>query len=218
MRFISKTLLSLSLVLSLGTQNALAEVYVWEAEDGQVSVSFPDRWARLHNQKPSDLLTVKAPGDNSYAMCKISAREDGRFKIYPRRFESAIHKLNFSKAMWEDYYQGQDNTIFHDVRDDAQLSYGYATYARVSFETAVGPKMQKRGLAFASLFDNKLYIVECSAEKDAYEKWHNSFMSFIKAVTFPHNTNLALTGYYKNFLDDCLFKVEAPDFVDDYHY
>jgi hypothetical protein len=163
-------------------------------------------------------LTVKAPGDHDYATCVISAKQDERFKIYPIHYSGALQRENYSKDMWEDYYNGQTSTVYHLVKDDAGLDEGFASMASVSYETAVGPRMVKRAIAFASLYGNTLYGVECSAEESAYGRWHDQFMSFVKAVDFKRTTNNALSGYYRDFIEDGSLLIKGQNFLDDtYH-
>ena len=90
--------------------------------------------------------------------------------------------------------------------------------ANVLYETQDGPKMMKRAIAFARLYNNVLYTVECSAEESVYEKWHNSFLSFIKSVNLEAHTNFAVEGYYRSFLDDCLLKIKGETVLDDTYY
>jgi hypothetical protein len=218
MRLFSKAVLSVSVILGLGVSNAQASVFVWDSPDANVSVSFGDDWARVHNQKPHDLLTVKAPGDHDYATCVISATQDERFKIYPAHYDAAIQRENFSKTMWENYYNGQTSTVYHLIKDDAGLGDGFASMASVSYETAVGPRIHKRAIAFASLYGNTLYGVECSAEESAYERWHDRFLSFVKAVDFKRTTNHALSGYYRDFIDDGSLLIKGQYTLEDtYH-
>ncbi|MAI63054.1 MAG: hypothetical protein CBB87_11355 [Micavibrio sp. TMED27] len=218
MRLFSNSVLTLSTLAALScgfVTDAKASVFFWQSEDKKVSVTFQDTWGRVSNQKPSDLLTVKAPGSLEYAMCTISQREDERFKIYPNQYAPHIQKLNFSKDMWTLHFDGQKNPVIHEVRDAAQLSVGYASMASASYETAVGPKMRKRAIGFASLYRNKLYTVECSAEESVYDEWHGAFMSFMKAVEFNVETNHALSGYYRDFIDDTKLWVKGPTVTED---
>ena len=59
--------------------------------------------------------------------------------------------------------------------------------------------MDKRAIMLVSLYNNKAYIVECSAETHAYDQWHHSFLSLIKSVDFRKEVNEAKNGYYRNF-------------------
>lgn len=218
MRSIFKTILTVSSFCLLAAAPAQASVFVWQSEDGMVSASFSDSWGLVHNQSPSGLMTIKAPGDHDYATCQVNASDDGRFKVYPVHYAPNIQRLHVSKGMWEGHFARESSVTFHKVLDNAGLSDGFASMASVSFETANGPKMMKRALAFASLQGDTLYTVECSAEEHAYHKWHNAFLSFVKSVEFKRTTNHALTGYYRDFLADSEIKIKGQTILEDtYH-
>ncbi len=213
----------LALLLS-GTFAApsLASVFVWQDPETGVSASFPDRWMVVTNQDVNDVLTVRAPGEHAFAGCSISAKTDERFKIYPRRFAENIQRVALTENYWQGHFADTNNPVFHSIEDNKGLGRGFASMATVSYETAPdnlkGPKVYKHGIAFAALYDKTLYTVQCSAEAAAYSQYHNMFLSFIKSVDFDQRTNYALTGYYRNFMDDCILKVRGPTMWDDsYH-
>lgn len=203
-------------VLALGfSVPASAEVFYWQDHKTGVSASFPDRWDFVTNVDPNDVLTVYAPGEGHMATCRVNAKNDARFAIYPRHYAGQIQRLYVSDEMWERYYAYADNPVFHSRVDDVGLSHGFASMAQVSFETVDGPKALKRGIAFASLYGNILYTVECSAEASVYHLWHDAFLSFIKSVDFKKHTNHALSGYYRDFLKDKVIKVRGQTVLDD---
>ncbi|MCB1652130.1 MAG: hypothetical protein KDI46_08765 [Alphaproteobacteria bacterium] len=218
MPWLKKSILSLSTVAALSMSAAIpaanASVFVWQADDQSVSASFPDSWQRISNQAPSTLLTIKAPGEYDFATCTISKTPDDRFKIYPIHYAAQIQREYVSQNVWDRYYHAQTNPVFHMVKDDSGLGRGFATMSSVSYETAVGPKMIKRAVAFASLYNKAIYVAECSAEQSAYPRWHNAFMSFMKSVDFKEFTNYALSGYYRNFISDADYKVVGPTIFD----
>lgn len=219
MRFFTKTVLTLSAFACFAVPSAQASVFKWQAEDRSVSVTFPDTWARISNQKPEDILTISAPGTNDYAGCKISAIDDARYMIYPASLGSAVQHVYASKSMWKDYYEKRyARPAIHAVYDDASLDEGNASIAYMSYDTAVGMKMRKRGVALASYYGDKLFIVECSAQEASYDKWHAKFMDFMHAVDLRHYTNDALSGFYRDFIADCGVKIKGISILEDSYY
>lgn len=198
---------------------AKADVFYWQDGGSKMSVSFPDRWARVSSQNPGDIMTIRAPGAHDFAECRINVRDDGRFKIYPAGYDAHIQRQDFSMPYWEDYYGLYNNVVFRDVYDNAGLGRGFASMATAAYETASGPKMMKRSIAFASYYRNRVYTVECSAEDSAYPKWHTAFQGVIKSMDFHDPTNSrALNGYYRNFFCDKTLKIRGPGvFEDSYH-
>lgn len=199
--------------------SAKADIFYWQDKGSKVSLSFPDRWARVSNLNPGDVMTIRAPGAYDFAECRVNVVADGRFKIYPAGYDAHIQRRDFSMPYWESYYGSYDNVIFREIRDNAGLGRGFASMATAAYETAKGPKMVKRSIAFASYYKNRVYTVECSAEDSVYPKWHDAFLSVIKSIDFNDFTNgRAVTGYYRDFLRDKTLKVSGPSvFEDSYH-
>ncbi len=207
-----------ALALVTGISSASADVNVWRDKDTKMTVSYADTWQQINNQNPGDVLTVRAPGDNEFAECKISILDDGRFKIYPAHYNDEIQRVNFSKEYWDRYLAQYNDVVVHKGTDNNGLGRGFASMASVSYDTVKGAKMRKRAIGFASQYKNKVYNVECSAQESAYHKWHGKFLSFVKAVDFEQGTNFAISGYYRDFLQDKTLKVRGPDiFEDSYH-
>lgn len=203
MSFKSKFLLTLS-VFTLGISSASAEVFYWQDADTHMSFTYPDRWHAGHNQRPDDIYSVFAPGANNHANCRLRVREDNRFAIYPEYMASNIQRVAYSHKFWDEYLAEYDDVEVHRVYDDAGLGRGFGTFAEASFTTALGPKMEKRGVMFASLYNNKAYIVDCSSEKHSFHKWKKSFLSLVKSVNFRKEINEAKNGYYRNFFGESL--------------
>ena len=194
----SKFILALSL-LTLGAGSASAEVFYWQDADTKMSFTYPDRWHVRHNQRPDDIYSVAAPGENNHAICRLRVREDRRFAIYPEYYSSEIQHIAYSRDFWDSYLGEYDNVTVHRVYDDAGLGRGFASFAEASYTTALGPKMDKRAIMFGALYNKKAYIVECSAERVSYHKWHNSFLSLVKSVDFRKEIHQAKNGFYRNF-------------------
>lgn len=206
----SRFLLTLSL-LTLGVGTASAEVFYWQDADTKMSFTYPDRWDVRHNQRPDDIYSVAAPGVNNHAICRLRVREDNRYAIYPEYFDRHIQRIAYSQQFWDDYLGEYDDVQVHRVYEDAGLGRGFGSFAEASFTTALGPKMEKRGIMFASLYNKKAYIVECSAEKHSYHTWHNSFLSLVKSVDFRKEINEAKNGYYRNFYGENVIIKGARD-------
>lgn len=148
MRFL---LASAFAVLSfLSAAPARADIWFWQDDKTGMSLTFPDTWAVMNNRAPDDLNDRRPGHDN--AMCRIRAREDRRFMIYPVRYMSAVfQKVAYSNAFWEYYVNGDYDLVNLDVmQDDAGLGRGNASYALATFD-APGPDDRglKRGLMFA---------------------------------------------------------------------
>lgn len=207
-----------ALALVMGVSAASADVNVWRDPTTKLTVSYADTWGRINNQSVGDVLTVRAPAANAFAECRINIADDGRFKIYPVRYSGALQRVNFSADYWDRYLAQYNDVMVHEGTDNNGLGRGFASMVSVSYDTASGAKMRKRAIGFVSQYRNHVYTVECSAEESAYHEWHNSFLSFIKAIEFDEGTNFAISGYYRDFLQDNTLRVRGPSvFEDSYH-
>lgn len=174
---------------------AMADVFVWQHHETGASVTFPDRWAVVGNQKSDDVLTIAAPGQRDFASCRMRIRDEGRFTIYPRKFDAALQRMHVSQDFWQQYFAEYDGTQIYRAYDGAGLGDATASRVEVGFITPGSPKMLKRGIVQAGLYDNKLYVFECSAENGAYLKWRPVFTEIFKSVDIgkPSQPPLAQT-------------------------
>ncbi|MCK5284877.1 MAG: hypothetical protein KAJ86_04745 [Alphaproteobacteria bacterium] len=202
MRYFLRSFQIVLALLVFQSSSVFAEVYFWQDPVSKMSLTVPDTWRMSHDQKPDDVVTFLAPGAGDYASCRMRIREDKRFAVYPRRYEDEIQRVYFSRSFWEGYVSEFTDAVLNDVHDNAGLGRGFASYADVSFVTAVGSKVEKRGIMFASLYGNKVYVAECSAQSNAFSKWYPSFMSIVKSVDFRKRVPEFSGGYYRNFFQD----------------
>lgn len=219
MRYIFKNLITVLILLVIGTTSARAEVFVWKDPHSGVSLSFPDRWALTHNQKPDDIITITAPiitDANDHAACRIRAREDHRFSIYPARFHDEIQRVYFGPTFWNSYIAEYDRGRIDHVHDNAGLGLAHASYAEITFRDLSG--VSKHGIALAGLYNNKLYIFECAAKFDAFHKWKDAFGGILKSVDFEKIIQQNPTGQYRNFLGDRKTRIQGKRYFDSYTF
>lgn len=209
------SLLSLTaLILGAGLSTARAEVFVYGDTQERFTVTFPDTWMMVHNQQPDDRITIVAPGDGHFAQCRVRTRDDSRFLVYPPRLAGNVQRVAYSKDFWFDYVNEYDEPYVASVTDVAGLGRGFASYAEIEFDTVVGPRAHKRGIAFVSLYHDKVYIVDCSAEASVYEQWREPFLSVIKSVDFNKVIHELPTGNYRDFLADQPLQINGRRPVD----
>lgn len=218
MHNLAKSLLITLVFVSFGASTAAAEIFQWRDPETKLTVMYPDTWRSIHHQKPDEILSVVAPGQNDFAGCRIRVNEDRRFVIYPRNRAGAIQRTAVSREFWENYINEFDNATLHNVTDNGGLGNGFASYADVSFVTAVGPRVQKRGLMFATIYNDKAYVFECSAEHSAYDKWHRNFLSMVQSLDMRQDYATTRNGHYREFLEDPELRIHGMKPVDLYVY
>ncbi len=215
MRFLS-TVLSIALIML--AQNAWAGIFVVDSGDSGVTLSYPDSWHRVSPQLPDEEIVIDAPDNGDSASCRVRVRDDRRFAIYPVRYSRAIQHEAVSKEFWGDYLSEFYYANPISIKDDVGIGRGFASMADVSFYENHPVPVMKRGIMFASLYGNRLYIAECSAQQDAYPAWHPTFMEILKSIDFKKMEFETPTGHYRNFLNDRTLLIHNEKPVDLYVY
>ncbi len=182
---------------------AKADYFDWKDEKSGLTITFPDTWKRVSNAAPDTIMTIIAPSDNDQPVCKVNVSEDKRYTIFPAEYGDAVQRVAVSKPFWEKYLGAYDDYEIGSVHDGAGLGRWFASYALASYTQRFGTVMQsRRAIMFASLYNDKLYVVECSALAHAYERWALDFKGVIKSVDFKKAYHELPTGEYANFLNE----------------
>ncbi|MGH1403398.1 MAG: hypothetical protein ACRBDL_04080 [Alphaproteobacteria bacterium] len=205
-----------SLALSLPSKGQ-AEVYYIENSIERFSVSFPDSWKKVNNQKPDDKLTMIGAGHNTFAECRVSINNDRRFVIYPGDFDPEIQRLEVSSEFWDNYLSDFNNVEVEMFKDNAGLGFGHASVSEAFYETSESAIVRKRALMFASLYHDQLYVLECSAEESVYHRWRPTFLSVAKSMNFKKVTHERMQGHYRDFTKEEV-EVQGPNQLDVYKF
>ena len=210
MNFIFKSVLVGAALCSFASGVARAEVFVYESDKGDYSMSYPDSWAVTENLQPDDQLTITGPGVNDYATCRVRQREDKRFLIYPVEYSSDIQRAAYSRKFWDEYLGEYEDVVVDAFKDESGLGRGFASTAEVTFKTVAGTPVRKRGIMFGTVYHDKAYIVECASEQTLYDKWRPVFLSIIKSIDFEKKIHEFPTGEYRNFKADPAVTIYGP--------
>ncbi|MCI5059926.1 MAG: DUF1887 family protein [Alphaproteobacteria bacterium] len=166
-------------------------------------MTFPDTWETQGNRHPDDVLRISAPSNGEDPICNVKISDDKRYSIYPPEYGKAIQKEAVSIPFWKSYMGNYDEYILDRVYDGGGLGRWIASYALGSYSLRDGTAFQqRRAIMFASLYNNKLYIVECSTLNHGYERWDNDFRSIIKSIDFKKAYHNFSIGEYHDFLSD----------------
>ncbi len=195
-----------------------ASIFFIEDKDDRFTISFPDLWKKVGNQKPDDKLTFTGPGQYDFAGCRVRVNKDRRFVIYPSKFDDEIQRTAVSDEFWDDYLSAYNDVTISRFSDNAGLGFGHASFVEASYETAEGAAVKKRGLMFASLYHDQLYVVDCASEQSVYHKWRPTFLSIVKSVDFGKVTSERKNGHYRGFMDDAPVEVNGPKPFDKYKF
>lgn len=212
----------LGFVLCFAAFDARAEIFVWKDGLTNISLSFPDRWAVVNNQKPNDILTIAGPTNrdntNDMPQCRMRVHDDKRFAIYPARYDGAIQRLNVSGEFWDQYVNEFDNATVLDMRNDAALGQGYASFAHFRYEVPFGDGIAREGMAFASLYNNKINVFECASVEGTFSKWERSFYGIAASVNLYGIRSGHPHGYYRDFMDDKTLRIHNRRPVEGYTF
>lgn len=189
------------LIWFVGVSSAQAEIVHWQDPDTGLYLNYPDRWARVHNQKPDDILTVAAPGLNDFAECRVRVRDDKRFLIYPRDYAGNIQRTSYELDFWDSYLRefGESHLTSYT---HGGFGRGFGSVIEASYMSPVGSKIWKKALIAAAPYYDKLYILECSAEASAFPKWTVGFTNILRSVDFEKIIHDHPNGEYRRFTAD----------------
>lgn len=190
---------------------AHADYSFWRDPGTGLSLSYPDDWKVVNNADPDDLVTIMPPAGRAHAACRVRARDDRRNVIYPSQYGAAIQKVDVSLPFWDAYLKEYDEASVDILQDGAGLGRGFASYIEASYWSAVqGPYMPRKAVALASLYNDRLYILECSAHRDAFAGWRGAFMDIAKSVDFKKAYHETTTGNFRNFMGDRRIQFKDP--------
>lgn len=202
MRFFRLAAMGL-LLGAVAPQAAQADYFVWNDAKSGLSLTYPDSWRQVSNQGPHDVLTVMPPAGRAQAQCTIRIEDEQRFLVYPPRYGRDIQRLAVSNDFWNRYLYQYDNHRIDALYDGAGLGRGHASYVVASYNSKVpGPDMARRALMFASIYNDKLYVTECSSHADAFYDYQDIFLSVAGSVDFRKAYHETTVGHYRNFLAD----------------
>lgn len=182
---------------------AKADYFAWKDPKSGLTLTFPDTWKMQNNIGGDTIFTAMGLSENDQPVCRVDVKEDRRYTIFPARYGDAVQKKAVSVPFWQSYLSQYDDYTLGRVHDGSGLGRWFASYALASYGKHAGTVMQsRRAIMFASLYNDKLYVVECSALAHAYEKWQSNFRGIIKSVDFKKAYHELPTGDYANFLNE----------------
>jgi hypothetical protein len=195
------TRILLLIALFILPSTAHADYYVWQDAKSGLSMSYPDTWKMQNNRGSDEILSIVAPSDGDNPVCKVSQGDDKRYVIFPPEYGDAVQRDAVSIPFWKSYMANYDDYAINKIYDGGGLGRWHASYATASYTKRDGTQRQsRRGIMFASLYYDQLYIVECSALAEGYERWANNFRSVIKSIDFKKIYNERAVGEYHDFL------------------
>ncbi len=185
----------------IAAKNARADYFLWQDAKSGLTVTFPDTWKKQNNQQPDGVLRISAPSDGDDPVCEIKISEDKRYLIYPSEYGDAIQREAVSIPFWKAYMARYDDYMIDRVYDGGGLGRWLASYAFSTYSKQAGSAyQQRRAITFASLYNDTMYIVECSTLNHAYERWDKNFRSIIKSIDFKKAYHEKTVGEYHDFL------------------
>lgn len=199
-----------SAVLALSFAAALpakADYSIWADSETKISLSYPDTWRQVANFQADDLVTLAAPTNGDDAQCKVKAREERRYMVYPVSLSSAVQRTAVSERFWREYLSQYNNVQVAFIEDGAGFGRGYGSIMSASY-TISHPQTGKprSGIVAASLYRDHVYILDCSAHPEAFQFWQPVFLSILKSVDMPKRVHELRQSDYGDYRDmDFLF-------------
>ena len=210
MRMFRSALMLLTLTaaaLGGGVQQARADYAVWADAQTRISFAYPDTWRKIANFQPDDMVTIAAPTRGDDAQCRMKAREERRYLVYPVSLSSAVQRKAVSTEFWRDYLASYNNVSVAFLEDGAGFGRGYGSVGSASF-TIAHPQTGKprAGILAASLYRDHVYILECTSDPEAFPYWQPIFLNILKSIDMPKRVHELRQSDYTDHRDlDFLF-------------
>lgn len=185
--------------------HAHADYFAWQDPKTGVELTFPDTWKRVNNQKPDDLLTIVAPSQEDQAICRLRARSDERWKVYPVWHAADVQRFAYNQNFWDDYLAEYNNAQTRMYKDDAGLGKAFASTVVASFTRATPREAgtPRMGQMWAGVYYDTAYILDCSADAATFTTWQPDFVSIAKSVDMRKVIHeLSIGNYPRNFVRD----------------
>lgn len=211
MRFIQAAFIAILFATSFAA-SARADYFYWEDEKTGLSLSYPDTWGMVNPSKPDEIFAVMAPSStNDNAVCRVRVRDDRRFLIYPPHMGREVQTISYNREFWNDYLNEYDDVEVFGHFDGSGVGRGYGSFVVTGYDAVqYAPKTKRRGIASASLYFDKGYIIDCSSTAESFDKWQPQFLSFIGSIDFKKAHDELWSGDYRNFFKDGRMQFKWP--------
>lgn len=186
----------------LSAAPAAADFFVWQDAKTGASLTYPDTWRLINNQKPDDLVTLIGPSQTDRPTCRLRARPDNRFTIYPVWYSNPVQDVAYNENFWNDYLGEYDNVQFHSYKDNAGIGRAFGSAAIASFqEPGKEDKTFRSAQMWAGVYHNTAFVLECSATNASFNTWQPDFLSIAKSVDNRKVLHELVIGHYpRNFI------------------
>ena len=187
-----------------------ARTYVWSDPVFDYTLAFPDSWNHtLATADPDGVDRIKmiAPG-RGQPNCRVAAKRDKRFTIYPRRLYPNVVYKEIRWPHWDQVTAAMDERFFYFFQSGG-VSHGDARYTLLDFEIPEDSNKavpesalnKKRALIYASIYGDFQMIVQCTAPQASFSKYLADFNKLISGIHFRPQYHPHLHGYYRDFLE-----------------
>ncbi len=184
---------------------AKADTFVWKDIPNGYTISFPDSWTMQTEDSPSTRIRVAGPLAQELPTCRLQVQDDGRLKIYPKKYVDEAVVNTLAREYWEketgQYLEPEITAFFSPA---GLGDKGDATAIQLAFKQkdGSGQLVNMHGVMISSIYGGKRYVGSCSSRAENYNRWSSLFMSILGSVQFDDRYHPFATGYYRNFLLD----------------
>lgn len=184
---------------------AKADTFVWKDVPNGYTISFPDSWTMQTEDSPTTRIRVAGPLAQELPTCRLQVQDDGRLKIYPKKYTDEAVVNTLAREYWEKetgQYVDAEITAFFSPAGLGDK--GDATAIQLAFKQkdGKGEMVNMHGVMISSIYGGKRYVGSCSSRAENYNRWSSLFMSILGSVQFDDRYHPFATGYYRNFLMD----------------
>lgn len=201
-------------LLLMNAAPASADYFYWEDPKTGASLTFPDTWKRVSIVQPDEIIRLAGPDVAGQPICRLRARADNRFTVYPVWLSDAIQQFAYSEEFWLDYVGEFSEVQMLKVQDNAGIGKAFASMAVATYLPPVPDAIgQRTAIMFAGVYFDTAYVFDCAAQAQAFKNWLPMFASIAKSVDLRKTHHELLTGDYRNFITNQHVRMKNPDGV-----
>lgn len=183
---------------------AHADYFFWQDPKTGASLTFPDNWRMINNQKPDDLVTLIGPSQDDRPICRLRARGDNRFTVYPVWYSGDVQDVAYNRNFWEAYTGEYDNVNLRLYDDNAGIGKAWASMAVATFTEAT-PKdedTKRTSQMWSGVYHDDAFVFDCSSTSVSFDKWQPDFTGIAHSVDMRKVIHENVNGHYRDFVTE----------------
>lgn len=189
-----KTIISLILLCTFLSLPTRAEVFVWNAPQGDLSLSFPDHWLRQAQLNPAQDLVISHPQFVDSAHCVLE--REGRTDPL----------INATTILDQMHNRGSLNASIIEHRDNIAFAGRSATMTHIGYtQSFFGQAVPMKAVQYTTRLNGDQISLRCASQEGRFDAHMPLFAGVAASVRSRLGSTPFPNGYYRNFLGEHVY-------------